>query len=117
MENNGIKIEDQNYAVILHLSLLLGIVIPFLGYFAAFMLWVLKRNGSTFVNEQGKEAINFMLNILILGTAIGILCITLIGFILMLPLVALAFIFPVIAAVKVSKGRNYKYPFIYRFIK
>jgi len=117
MEETNKKTEDQNLAVIIHLSLLMGIIIPFGGYAATLVLWLLKKDTSTYIDQQGKEAINFMLNVLVIGTAATILCIMLIGFLLMIPLVIMAFVMPVIAAVKISKGQDYKYPWVYRLIK
>ena len=117
MEGNNIKIDDQNLAVIIHLSLLLGIVVPFGGYAATLLLWLFKKDSSEYVNAQGKEAVNFMLNIIIVGTAAMLLCVMLIGFLLMVPLVIVAFVMPVIAALKTSKGEIYKYPWVYRLIK
>ncbi len=117
MDANNIKIDDQNLAVIMHLSLLLGIIIPFCGYAATLILWLYKKDSSEYVNAQGKEAINFMLNIIIVGTAAMLLCVMLIGFLLMIPLVIVAFVMPVIAAIKTSKGQTYKYPWVYRLIK
>lgn len=117
MEQNNIKIDDQNLAVIIHLSLLLGIIVPFVGYAATLLLWLFKKDGSEYINAQGKEAVNFMLNIIIVGTAAMLLCVMLIGFLLMIPLVIFAFILPVIAALKTSKGQLYTYPWVYRLIK
>jgi uncharacterized protein len=117
MEEANKSAEDQNLAVIIHLSLLMGIIIPFGGYAATLVLWLLKKDNSPYIDEQGKEAVNFMLNILIVGTAATLLCVMLIGFLLMIPLVVAAFVMPVMAAIKISKGQDYKYPWVYRLIK
>ena len=117
MENKKTRTEEQNLAVIIHLSLLLGILFPFAGYSATLILWLFKKDSSEYINEQGKEAVNFMLNVLVIGTAAMLLCVMLIGFLLILPLVIVAFVLPVIAAIKISKGEDYKYPWVYRLIK
>jgi len=117
MEENNIKTEDQNMAVIIHLSLLMGIIVPFGGYAAPLLLWLFRKDSSAYIDRHGKEAINFMLNVLVIGTAAMLLCVMLIGFLLMIPLVIVAFVMPVVAAIKVSKGEDYKYPWIYRLIK
>ena len=117
MEEKTKKTEDQNLAVIIHLSLLMGIIIPFGGYAATLVLWLLKKDTSEYIDQQGKEAVNFMLNVLVVGTAATILCVMLIGFLLMIPLVIAAFVLPVMAAFKISKGQDYKYPWVYRLIK
>jgi uncharacterized Tic20 family protein len=117
MEENNIKIDDQNLGVIIHLSLLLGILIPFGGYAATLLLWLFKKDSSEYINAQGKEAVNFMLNIIVVGTAAMLLCVMLIGFLIMIPLVLVAFLLPVIAALKTSKGQIYRYPWVYRLIK
>ena len=117
MEETNKRTEEQNLAVIIHLSLLMGIIVPFGGYAATLVLWLLKKDNSSYIDQQGKEAVNFMLNVLIVGTAATLLCIMLIGFLLMIPLVIAAFVMPVMAAIKISKGQDYKYPWVYRLIK
>jgi len=116
-QNTELSKEEKNTAVIMHLSILSGLIVPIAGLIVPVIIWALKRNESPYIDEQGKEIINFMLNILIGGIFITLLCLILVGFLLMVPYVLYIIIVPIIAAVKCSDGAYYKYPFIFRFIK
>lgn len=69
------------------------------------------------VKENAKEALNFEISIAIYSFISGILVFVLIG-ILGLVLIGLAnLVLPILAALAVSEGKSYKYPFIFRLIK
>ena len=117
IKNKDVSTEEKNLAVIMHLSILAGILIPFVGLLVPVVIWALKKNESPYLDDQGKEVINFIINIFIAGTLVGILCLIIIGFILIVPVALFLIIMPIVAAVKCSDGAYYKYPFIFRFIK
>lgn len=117
IRSKDVSKEEKNLAVIMHLGVLAGIFIPFIGLLIPVVIWGLKRNESPFLDDQGKEVMNLILNVLILGVLISILCIIVIGFIFLVPLILFVIIAPIIAAVRCSNGLYYKYPFIFRFIK
>lgn len=91
---------------------------PFVGFIAVFLIWVLKRDTNPFVDEQGREALNFQITYFMFYFTVGLLCFVLIGLFL-LPLVPIAviaqFVLTVIAVIKVNDGKRYRYPFILRF--
>jgi len=93
---------------------LLGIVTGFLG---ALIIWLIKKDLSKFVDDQGKEALNFQLTLLI-GDVIGIAtsCVVVGWFILML-VWAIRLVFCIVAAIAANKGEYYRYPFAIRLIK
>lgn len=103
--------DDRNLAMLAHL---LGIVSGFVG---ALIIWLIKKDQSAFIDEQGKEALNFQITILIGFVAAGVLTIILIGALLMPVLLVVNLVFCIIAAVAVSKGEHYKYPFAIRLLK
>lgn len=83
------------------------------------ILWLVKKDQFAFVDEQGKEAVNFQITMLVYGLVAGLLCFACIGFIL-LPAVVLADIICIIvAAVRTNDGYHYRYPqwLIIRFLK
>ena len=103
--------DDRNLAMLAHL---LGIVSGFVG---ALIIWLIKKDQSPFVDEQGKEALNFQITMMIAIVGAWILMFVLIGM-LLLPLLLVAnLVFCVLAAVAVSKGEHYKYPFAIRLLK
>jgi uncharacterized Tic20 family protein len=83
------------------------------------IVWLIKKNDFPFVDEQGKEALNFQMTMLIYGAVAAVSMLICIGFIL-LPAVGLVdVVFAVIAAIKTNDGDHYRYsyPLIIRFIK
>lgn len=107
----GTSNDDRNMAMLAHL---LGIVTGFVG---ALIIWLIKKDQSAFVDEQGKEALNFQITILIGFVCAGILTVILIGALLMPVLLIVNLVFCILAAVAVSKGEHYKYPFAIRLLK
>jgi uncharacterized Tic20 family protein len=98
------------FAGLVPLVLVIGCVI------GPLVVWLLKKNEFPFVDEQGKEAVNFQLTMLLLLLALPLTCV---GIILVPAVPIVDFIFVVIAAIKADDGYHYRYPhpLIIRFIK
>ena len=101
---------DKNIAVLTHLGGMFFSVLPGL------IVWLLKKDDNPYISEQAREALNFQITVLIAYMAAYILIFLLIGF-LLLPVIYLAnLVLCIIAAVKVSKGEDYRYPVALRLI-
>ncbi|MCJ7780227.1 MAG: DUF4870 domain-containing protein, partial [Acidimicrobiia bacterium] len=69
-----------------------------------------------YVDQQGKEALNFNISFLIYGIASAFLIIFLVG-LLVLPIVLVTwFVLVIVAAVKAAAGEDYRYPLTLRLI-
>ena len=102
--------DEKNIAVLTHLG---GI---FFSFVPALIVWLLKKDDSAFIGEQAREALNFQITILLAGVVAWVLVFLLIGLAL-LPLIYLAnLVLCIVAAVGVSKGQSYRYPFALRLI-
>jgi len=109
-----------------HLSALIAMWAGYMGFLGPLVVWLIKRNEMTYVDEQGKEALNFQLNMFALGLALAIgsipvLFVTLgLGFLLIIPLaialVVYSIVMPIIAAIRTNAGDAYRYPYIIRVI-
>ena len=96
------------------LAHLLGIVSGFVG---ALIIWLIKKDQSAYVDEQGKEALNFQITMLIAFVGAWILMFILIGM-LLIPLLLMAnLVLCIITAVAASEGEHYKYPLAIRLLK
>ena len=106
------------WGMLAHLSAFAGLVIPFIGHvLGPLVIWLIKRETMPFVNDQGKEALNFQITVTIAFAVAGVLVLAFIG-ILLLPLIAIAdIIMTIIAAVKANEGVVYRYPLTLRLIK
>ncbi|MEN6425531.1 MAG: DUF4870 domain-containing protein [Phycisphaerales bacterium] len=109
------------WAMFAHLAGFGGIVIPAVGsIIGPLVIWLLKKEQFPFVNEQGKEALNFQITMMIYAVVASFLIpLFCIGFI---PLTAVGIadiVLIVIATIKANDGVHYRYPqyFIFRFIK
>lgn len=85
------------------------------------MNWLRKKCGSQeefpFVDDQGKEALNFNISITIYGIICGILYLIFIGMILAVVVALFHLVFSIIAAIKASEGKKFTYPLTIRLIR
>ncbi|MDX8045870.1 DUF4870 domain-containing protein [Gracilibacillus sp. S3-1-1] len=98
-----------------------GMLIYLLSFFTTvigpLIIWLLKREESSFVDFHGKEYFNFFISYAIYGIITLLLMFVLIGF-LLAPIVGIAgFVFTIIGAVKAFNGEEYRFPLIIRIIK
>lgn len=96
------------------LAHLLGI---FTGFLGPLIIWLIKKDESSFVDEQGKEALNFQITVVIASFIAGATVVIFIGCILAPAVVIADIVFCVIAALAANKGEHYRYPLTIRFIK
>ena len=103
--------DDRTMAILAHV---LGIITSFLG---PLIIWLVKKDTSPFVDDQGKEALNFQITLLIGYAVSAVATLICIGPILAIALSVVAIVFGILGAVAVSKGEAYRYPFNIRLIK
>lgn len=100
---------------------LLAAAIYVSSFFTAFLgplvIWLIKKNESSFVDYHGKEYFNFFISYSIYGIISAILIIILVGVLFLWAIGVLAFVFTIIAAVKAYEGKEYRFPFIFRIIR
>ncbi|ACU61139.1 DUF4870 domain-containing protein [Chitinophaga pinensis] len=67
--------EERNWALAMHLAGIAGMLfIPPAGnIIAALVLWLIKRNESEFLNETGKEALNFQITLSIINVGLNLI--------------------------------------------
>lgn len=108
--------EEQTWGVLIHISALSGLAVPFGNILAPLLLWLVKKDESEFVDANGKEAMNFQLTwtLLLLGASLTIL----IGIgLLVVPVIAVAWlVLVVLATLRASEREVYDYPLTIDFI-
>jgi uncharacterized Tic20 family protein len=112
--------DARMWAMFCHLSglALFLPILPIIGnIIAPLIIWQIKKDDYPFVDEQGKEAFNFQLSILIYLIVSGLLCFACIGFVLVPAIVIGDIIFLLVAAINANEGNHYRYPLTIRFIK
>ena len=114
----GLSKDVRNWAMLCHLSALVGLLGNGIGFFLGpLIVWLIKKEEHPFINDQGKEAVNFQITMFIAFMIALVLSFVLIGIPLLLALGVLEIVFPIIAAIQASNGTNYRYPLAIRFIK
>lgn len=107
---------DRNWAVLCHLSTLLILAVPGAGILAPLLMWLARKERSAFVENQGREALNFAITLVLAVIACIPFMFILIGFVLLGIVYVYCFVFAIIAATHASRGESYCYPFTLRLI-
>jgi len=110
------KLEEKDERTMGMLAHILGAVTVVIG---PLIIWLIKREESPFVDDQGKEALNFQITILIGHVASMILggltggCAS----VILSPVVWLvSLIFGILGGLEANKGNVYRYPFALRLV-
>ena len=106
-----IKSEERALAAILYV---VSLFFPIIG---PLVIWLLKKDESSFINYHGREYFNFFISYTVYSIISGILVILLVGIFLLWILGIMALVFTIIAAVKAYEGSEYQFPLIFRIIK
>ena len=112
--------DARMWAMFCHLAGLAAFVpvVPVLGgIIGPLIVWQIKKDEYPFVDEQGKEAVNFQISILLYELVAALLCFACVGCVLLPAVIIFDVVFLVIAAVKANNGQHYRYPLAIRFIK
>jgi len=101
-----------------HLLALCGLVMPFGGnILGPLVLWLVKKDTMPFVDDQGKESLNFQISVAIYGVGAALLSIIGIGIVLGVALAVFWLVMVIIATVAANKGERYRYPLTIRLLK
>lgn len=124
--------EDQrNYAVFTHLTVLVHMILPVVAVIIPIVMWLTRRESSRFIDDHGREAVNFHISLILWSVLMGIASVTVIPILGILTLgIALALWAPaallpsalgvwgMIRAIQAAvRGEYVRYPMTWRFIK
>ncbi|MCD4698689.1 MAG: DUF4870 domain-containing protein [Bacteroidales bacterium] len=117
MEQIDQKVRDERmWGMFCHLSALAGFIIPFGSIIGPLIIWSMKKDEFPFVNEQGKEALNFQISITIYIIISAILILVVVGILLLIALGIFQLIMIIIASIKANNGEKFVYPLSIKFI-
>jgi hypothetical protein len=100
--------DERTLAILVHVLSIFFWIIPGL------IIYLLKKDESSFVAEHAKEAMNFQLTLTILYI---VLFISIVGIIFLWVPYVIQLVFCIIASIKASDLKIYKYPMTLRLIK
>ena len=93
------------------LSHILTLIFPIL---APLIIYLIKKDESAFITYHAKESLNFQITLFIV---VIVLVVTLIGILLVWIVGIIDLVLVIMATIKASEGKLYKYPFNIRLIK
>jgi len=109
--------QERNWGMGCHLAALSGFIIPFGHIIGPLVIWLMKKDESEFVDDQGKESLNFQISVTIYLVIAAILILIVIGIFLMAAIGVFVLVMVVIASVKASSGEKFRYPLTLRLIQ
>jgi uncharacterized Tic20 family protein len=107
----------RNTAVAAHLSTFAGLVVPFGSVIGPLTVWLTRRDRDPFIDQAGREALNFGITIAIYGAVLLVAALMLVGIPLLMVGVVAWVVLSSLAAVKVSQGQPYRYPLTLRLVR
>lgn len=108
-------VDANQYSMFIHLSQFMGVFTGGIGLLIPVILWLIKKDESPIIDNNGKIVINWILSFLIYGACAGILCLIVIGIPLLIALAICDFIFIILGSIKASSGVLWKYPLSIEF--
>jgi len=103
--------EDRTMAILAHVLCIVA------GFIAPLVIYLVKKDSSPYATAHAKEALNFQLTMMIAYIISFILMFVLIGILLMVLLSIANLVLIIIATIKASENKLYKYPFSIKFVK
>jgi len=105
--------DDRLVAILSHILA----IVPGIGILGPLVIYLLKKDESAFVAANAKESLNFQMTIILLYLISFILMVILIGFFMFWVIGILNTVLVIVATIKASENRIYRYPFNMRLIR
>ena len=110
--------DEKTWAMVCHLLALLAYTgVPFANLVGPLVVWLLYKDKMPFVDDQGKEVVNFQISVLIYALICIPLVLVVVGFFLAVILIIFHIVVTIIGAVRASQGVAYRYPLCIRLIR
>lgn len=110
ISSDDVSSDARTWGIIVHAAAFTGFIIPSGNILAPLLVWAIKKDESQFIDENGKQAVNFQITwtLLLIAAALSIA----IGIgIVLFPLLLIAWFILVLIAIFRASGNNvYDYP-------
>jgi hypothetical protein len=103
--------DERTFAILTHLSALV------IGFIGPLIFYLLKSDGSEYMRDNARHALNFQVSLIIYMVISVILCFVLVGFLMIALFALLNLVAIIIATIKASEGKAYRYPLEIEFVK
>ncbi|MBO3277348.1 DUF4870 domain-containing protein [Pseudomonas schmalbachii] len=109
--------EARQWAMFCHYAAFFGLVFPFGNLLGPLIVWQIRRESDPYIDQQGKEAVNFQITVTLAMLISCVLMLVIIGFLLLGLVTIVALVLTIIAGIKANEGVPYSYPFTWRPLK
>jgi uncharacterized Tic20 family protein len=113
----GVDEAVRTSAVAAHLSTFAGLIVPFGSVIGPLAVWLTRRDRDPFIDQAGREALNFGITIAIYGAVLLVAALLLVGIPLLMAGVIAWVALASLAAAKASHGQAYRYPLTLRLVR
>ncbi|MHA7814547.1 MAG: DUF4870 domain-containing protein [Phycisphaerales bacterium] len=114
--------DERTYALLMHLSLLAHMIITLLAFGIPLIMWLVKKEDSPFLDDHGREAVNFQISLLIWSIIFTVASIPIsivtcgVGFVIAFVPTIVAIVGMIQASIAANRGEFYRYPMTFRFV-
>ena len=111
--------DERSYAMFMHLALLGHMVLSVFAIIAPIIMWNIKKDDSPFLDDHGREVVNFQISLIIysiLSVPLGIITCGLGFIVLPIGIYVLGLVGMVKAATAANRGEFYRYPMTIRMV-
>ena len=108
---------ERRWGMLCHLIAFAGFVFPLGSVLGPLVVWLVKKQEFAFVDDQGKESLNFQITMLIAWAVAIVLHFVGIGVFVLAALGIFEIVMVIIATIHANNGERYRYPVNLRLIK
>lgn len=108
--------DERQWRVILHLSALLGLVLPCGNIAGPLVVWLIKKTDFPGLDAEGRKVLNFQISYAIYMLIAGVSICLWVGVVLFPIIYILWLVFTIIGSVKASNGEPYEFPFTIKML-
>ena len=108
--------DERTYSTLMHLSILAHSLLPVMAFLIPLIMWLVKKDESGYINDHGREAVNFQISLGLYNIIASVLIFVLIGFPLLIALQIFSVVAMILAAIASNRGELYRYPMTIRFL-
>jgi len=110
--------EEKQWGMLTHLAAFAGLIgIPFGSIIGPLIVYMIKKDEFEFVNDQGKEVLNFQITWTIIFIVSAILILVGIGVLMLIGFGIAWLVLVIVGTVAANNGQYYRYPFTIKFIQ
>ena len=107
----------NGFLLLLHLSVFAGYIIPGAGFLLPIIMWATCSSLHPLIDTHGRIVLNWLISEITYAIVAVVLCFVLIGIPLVVALAVCGVIFPIIGAVRASRGETWRYPLSIPFFR